>query len=272
MKTTTKRIETLVRLILPGKAVMKKLAKTAATYFTGFVLTVNPMVAAAREIPINPITPDVQDKIRESYQVVSGIEEGVAPQFEKLEKALKENKECVQRPSDKGCSAIKAQIGESAKEVLEQVEVKLPEIKKAIGSTAKALGVSIHKKSGLKNIDDMYQDISKSSALPKSRGPLSARLGNILSIFGSKSNTSILEMSLQTQADLIAATEMIDYLDLEISRLKTMIITDMDMGTINPDMAEVFSGVAELFGIDFDVDYALENATLENVTTDEWLE
>ena len=45
-------------------------------------------IAGAREVPINPITSDVKDKIRESVKLVNDVDEQVAPRVKELEKVF----------------------------------------------------------------------------------------------------------------------------------------------------------------------------------------
>ena len=62
---------------------MKKTLITA-----GCLLLLAAGIAGAREVPINPITSDVKDKIRESVKLVNNVDEQVAPKVKELEKVF----------------------------------------------------------------------------------------------------------------------------------------------------------------------------------------
>jgi len=81
-------------------------------------------------------------------------------------------------------------------------------------------------------------------------------------------NVSVLELSLRTQADLISATEYLEFLEAKISHQMVMVDMVQDFGVLSPEMAQVMRGVAELFGydVDFDATIVEEQAT----ATDDW--
>ena len=139
------------------------------------------------------------------------------------------------------------------KELLNTMAEDLPKVKNTINATARELGSSIRAKTRTKDIKGLYEHVAKKGKLPKIRGPLSKKLSEMLKAMGRpSSNVSILEMSLQTQADLIAASEILEFLEAKIDSQVIMIDIQQDFGVLSPEMASVMKGVAELFGYDVD--------------------
>jgi len=227
--------------------------------------------ASAREVPINPITPDIRDKLKESTLLVTNVEDSMAPRVSDLEKIYKTYTEtCEGKEADRGCVEIQNQIREKYKEVISTMAGEIPKVRNAVSSTARDLGISIRKKTHGKDLKELYEHVSKKGSLPKTRGPLSKKLSEMLRALGRPSvNISILELSLQTQADLIAASEILEYLDAEISR--QMVVVDMiqDFGVLSPEMASVMKGVAELFGYDVEFEAEVEPVATD-VIKDDW--
>ncbi len=227
--------------------------------------------AGAKEMPINPITRDVKEKIQESVRQVNQVDDMVAPKVKELEKAVKLYKPCEGKEEDRGCVEIKKQIGEKYSAVLESLADALPKIKKSVDATAKGLGKSIKAKTRRKDIKELYRNISKKSATPKARGPLSKKLGQLLKALGGSTKSSILELSLQTQADLIVASETLEFLDGKISQLSLMVELGQELPILSEEMAEVMKGVSELFGYDMDFQAGLEELEQESAyEEDDW--
>lgn len=210
--------------------------------------------APAKEVLINPITPDIRDRLKKSTELVSKVEDGMAPKVSEMEKIYKTFKDsCEGNEKDRGCVEIQNQIGEKYKEILSTMSGELPKVKNAIASTARDLGMSIQSKTRNRDIKDLYENISRKGKLPKVRGPLSKKLSEFLKALGRpNANFSVLELSLQTQADMIAASEILEYLEAEISRQMVMVDVVQDFGVLSPQMASVMKGVANLFGYEFD--------------------
>jgi len=221
-------------------------------------------VAYSREVPINPITPDVKDKIKESVRLVSNVDESVAPKVKDLEKIYNMYKPCLKAQDDKGCVQLKEQVGEKYQAVLNAIGDALPKMKKTLKATTQELGQSIQKRTRTKDVRSLYDHISKKAAAPKARGPLSKKLSKLLEALGGASNQSILELSLQTQTDLIAASETLEYLESKISQLSVMVELGQELPIISEEMAGVMKGVADLFG--YDLDFAPEVLTEEPKT------
>jgi len=208
-----------------------------------------------REVPINPITPDIRDKIRESTELVRNVEDSMAEKVNDLETVWKTYTEtCGESKDDRGCVEIQNQVKVLYKEVMRSMESNLPRLQQNIEATATQLGRSIKKKMQGKDMRELYEHVSKKGRMPKARGPLSKKLSEFMKMLrNSPTNISLLEVSLQTQADLVSASEILDYLNVEISRQVTMIDTVQDFGMLSPKMASVMRGVGEIFG--FDVDF-----------------
>ena len=209
-------------------------------------------MAVAREVPINPITSDVKDKIRESVKLVNGVDEQVAPKVKELEKIFQLYKPCIGREEDRGCVQLKDQISEKYGEVLESLGDALPKIRHTIQTTASGLGESIEAKTRRKDVRELYENISTKPAPPQVRGPLSKKLSQLLEALGGSSNMSILEMSLQTQADLISASDTVEFLESKVSQMTLMVELGQELPILSQEMASVMKGVAELFGYDLD--------------------
>ena len=228
---------------------MKKLVLLIGCFF---LTSIGP--ALAKEVMINPITPDIRDKLRESTDLVSHVEDTMAPKVTDLEKIFKTYTDtCKGNKEDRGCVEMQNQIREKYKEVLSAMESEMPKVKLAVSSTAQNLGQSIRAKTRSKDLKELFESVSEKGTLPKARGPLSKKLSELLNAMGRPStNVSILELSLRTQADLISANEILEYLDAEINR--QIVVVDMmrDFGVLSPEMASVMKGVAEIFGYDVD--------------------
>jgi hypothetical protein len=224
----------------------------------------------AREVPINPITPDIRSKLKESTVLVRNVEDSMGPKVSDLETIYKTYTEtCKGKESDRGCVEIQNQIREKYKEVLSTLANELPKVKRSVTNTANELGASLKKKTHGKDLKELYQHVSKKGTMPKVRGPLSKKLGEMLKALGRPStNVSVLELSLQTQADLVSATEILAFLEAEISR--QMVVVDMiqDFGALSPEMASVMKGVAEIFGYDMEFEPMVEEE--EGLGGDDW--
>jgi hypothetical protein len=115
----------------------------------------------AREVPINPITPDVKEKIKEPVKLVGNVDENVAPKVKDLENIFKMYTPCKGRDDDKGCVQLKEQIGEKRGEVIKEIGASLPEMKQTITSTAQSLGGSIKAKTMRTDLKSLYENLSK---------------------------------------------------------------------------------------------------------------
>lgn len=225
--------------------------------------------ALAREVMINPITPDIRDRLRESTDLVSHVEDTMAPRVTDLEKIYKTYTEtCKGKEEDRGCVEMQNQIREKYKEVLSAMESELPKVRLAVSSTAQSLGESIRTKTRNKDLNELFRGVSEKGTLPRVRGPLSKKLSELLKAMGRPStNVSILELSLRTQADLISANEILEYLEAEINRQIVVVDMMQDFSVLSPEMASVMKGVAEIFG--YDVDFGDSDEEPEP-KTDDW--
>ena len=148
---------------------------------------------------------------------------------------------------------------------------KLPKVNETVRSTARDLGQSIKAKTRSKDLKELYGDVAKKGTLPRIRGPLSKKLSELLQAMGShNSNVSVLELSLRTQADLISATEYLEFLEAKISHQMVMVDMVQDFGVLSPEMAIVMRGVADLFG--YDVDFEAVAVEEQAASTDDWRE
>ena len=148
------------------------------------------------------------------------------------------------------------------------MESELPKVRLAVSSTARSLGESIRTKTRNKDLNELFQGVSEKGTLPRVRGPLSKKLSELLKAMGRPStNVSILELSLRTQADLISANEILEYLEAEINRQIVVVDMMQDFSVLSPEMASVMKGVAEIFG--YDVDFGDSDEEPEP-KTDDW--
>jgi SMC interacting uncharacterized protein involved in chromosome segregation len=206
----------------------------------------------SKEVLINPITPDIKDRIKESVKLVGDVDSSIAPKVKDLEKIYEMYKPCLQSPDDRGCVQLKEQVGEKYKAVLDAIGESLPKMRKSIETTARKLGESIQKKTRTKDMKSLYSHVSEKAQAPKVRGPLSKKLSKLLEALGSSSKLSILELSLQTQGDMIAASETLEFLEGKISQLSLAVELGQEIPLINEEMAGVMKGVSDLFGYDID--------------------
>lgn len=211
------------------------------------------------EVPINPITPEIRDRLKESTELVGSVEDTMAPKVTDLETIYKTfNETCKGKDGDRGCVEIQNQLRQKYRDVLETMVGNLPEVRKSISTTARELGGSIKKKTMRKDVKELYKGLVEKGAPPKVRGPLSKKLSELLRAMGTaRQNVSILELSLRTQADMIAASEMLDYLEAQVSSQLAVLDITTDLGVLSPEMASVMRGVAELFG--YDVEFGPED-------------
>jgi len=231
------------------------------------VITTGP--AVAKEVPINPITGDIRNKLKSTTSLVSDVEDTMAPKVTRLAKIYKTYMDtCKGKEEDRGCAEIQNQIRERYKEVLSTMADRLPKVRDSVFSTARELGHSIKAKTRRKDLRELFERISKKGSFPKIRGPLSRKLSQLLKAMGSPDmNVSILELSLQTQADLIAATEYIEFLEAKISHQMVMVDMIQDFGVLSPEMASVMKGVSELFG--YDVEFEAPDVE-DGSISDDW--
>jgi len=224
----------------------------------------------AREVPINPITPDIRNKLKESTELISKVEDTLAPKVNELEKIYRTyNETCKDGGNDRGCVEIQNQLRQRYREILANMTEKLPKVKETVLSTARDLGHSIKTKTHRKDLKELYEEVSKKGTLPRIRGPLSKKLSELLQVMGPySSNVSVLELSLRTQADLISATEYLEYLEAKMSHQMVMVDMVQDFGVLSPEMASVMRGVSELFGYDVDFDASILEE--QKTATDDW--
>ena len=149
-------------------------------------------VAFSKELPINPITPDVKDKLKQSVDLVSNVDDSIAPKVKDLEKIYKAYEPCLKAPGDKGCVQLKEQVGEKYEAVLNAIGDALPKMKKAITDTAAGLGQSIQRQTRTKDIKSLYDHVSTKARAPVAKGPLSKKLSSLLEALGGSSNLSSL--------------------------------------------------------------------------------
>jgi len=218
-----------------------------------------PQAAVGKELPINPITPNVKNKIKESTRILSDVEDRMAPKVNEMEKMFKFYKQsCEGKDDDRGCVEIKTQIGQKYGDVLRTMEQALPKLKQSLSSSARELSHSIKKQTRGRDVNELYRDVAKKGSLPRARGALSKRLLGLLNAVGkSGSNVSLLELSLRTEADLISSTQILDYLEAEISRQIMMIDVSQGLPVLSPEMVGVMNSVSGLFGFD-DVEFEAE--------------
>jgi len=233
-----------------------------------FLLTVSGP-ALAKQVMINPITSDIRDKLRKSTDLVSNVEDTMAPRVTDLEKIYKTYTEtCTGNEDDRGCVELQNQIREKYKEVLSAMESELPKVKQSVSATAQNLGESIRAKTRNKELKEIFKGVLEKGTLPKAKGPLSKKLSELLKALGRPAtNVSILELSLRTQADLISANEILEYLEAEINRQIIMVDMTEDFGVLSPEMASVMKGVSEIFGYDSDFGGPVE---VSDAKPDDW--
>ena len=240
-----------------------------AILIIGCFLVISGGPVFAKEVLINPITPDIRDRLRESTDLVTNVEDTMAPMVTDLEKIYKTYTEtCKDNGKDRGCVEMQTQVREKYKDVLSIMEKDLPKVKQSVSQTAQNLGLSINAKTRNKTLKDLFDGIAEKGTLPKVRGPLSKKLSELLKALGRPStNVSVLELSLQTQADLISANEILEYLEAEINRQIVVVDMMQDFGVLSPEMATVMKGVAEIFGYDVDFGELDEGPP---ITHDDW--
>jgi len=226
----------------------------------------------AKEVPINPITPDIRENLKKSTRLIGSVEDTLAPKVKDLEKIYRTYREtCKGNEGDRGCVEIQNQLRERYKEVLSIMAGKLPKVKDTIFSTAQELGRSIRAKTHRKELKGLFEGIAKKGTLPRIRGPLSKKLSELLKVMGPHSSDfSILELGLQTQSDLISATEYIEYLEAKINHQIIMVDMIQDFGVLSPEMASVMKGVSKLFG--YDLDFGVPDVEEQETKTDDWRE
>jgi len=237
---------------------------------TGFLLTAMVWSVSAREVPINPITRDIRAQLRESTELIGNVENSMAPKVAELEKIYKTYTEsCIGKEEDRGCVEMQHQVRNKYKAILQAMVSELPKVRESVSRTGRELGKSIKTKTHTKELKSLLKEVSEKGTLPKIRGPLSKKLSELLKAMGRPTaNVSILELSLRTQADLISATELLDFLDAEISRQLVVVDMMQDFGAFSPEMASVMKGVGEIFG--YDADFGAP--AVEDVATvgDDW--
>jgi hypothetical protein len=214
----------------------------------------------AREVPINPITPDIRAKLKESTELIGKVEDKLAPRVKEMEKVFRTYREtCKGGGNDRGCVEIQNQLRQRYREVLTDMSEKLPKVRETVHAAARDLGQSIRSKTQRKDLKELLEEVSKKGALPKIRGPLSKKLSELLQAMGSNTaNVSVLELSLRMQADLIAAIEYLDFLDARMSHQMVLVDMVQDFGVLSPEMASVMKGVSDLFGYDAGFDLPVE--------------
>lgn len=244
--------------------------KTTIFIITGFFVMVTGWAVSAREVPINPITHDIRAQLRESTELIGSVENSMAPKVAELEKIYKTYTEsCKGKEKDRGCVEMQNQVREKYKAILQTMSNELPKVRASVSRTGQELGKSIKTKTHTKNLRSLLMEVSQKGTLPKIRGPLSKKLSELLKAMGRPTtNVSILELSLRTQADLISATELLDFLDAEISRQLVVVDMMQDFGALSPEMASVMKGVGEIFG--YEADFGTPVVDEVATVSDDW--
>lgn len=244
--------------------------KTNVFIIASFLLIAMGWPVSAREVPINPITQDIREQLRESTELIGNVENNMAPKVAELEKIYKTYTEtCKGKEKDRGCVEMQNQVRAKYKTILQTMVDEFPRVRESVFRTGQELGKSIKSKTHTKDLTSLLQDVSEKGALPKIRGPLSKKLSELLKAMGRPTtNVSILELSLRTQADMISATELLDFLDAEISRQLVVVDMMQDFGVLSPEMASVMKGVGEIFG--YDADFGAPVVEDVNTASDDW--
>ena len=91
------------------------------------------------------------------------------------------------------------------------------------------------------------------------RGPLSKKLSELLKALGRPStNVSVLELSLQTQADLISANEILEYLEVKNVTVDPLGSTDanvgIEMGILSVNLGRTYGRLKHSLNEEADID------------------
>jgi len=260
---------------------MKRTWLLALVLVALLICTLPVSAKTGKEIPLFRIPPEVTDNLSETRKMITQTQEKMASKVHDLDTLMKTYKEtCRGDSTDQGCVEMVNQIKQKYLGVLKTLEQEMPKIKTTITQTADKLGSTLKAKTHTKSLKNLYESISSKRALPKTTGPLSKRLNEMVNLIRKAGqgggNLSPLEMSLQTQADLVASTQALSYLESEITRQRLYVETVISFGDLSPMIGTVMGGVAEIF--DYDIDAGTEGAYEEVETTspggggDEWFE
>ncbi len=232
-----------------------RLISVISVFIAAFVL-VGLVQAQKRDIPIFKIPPEVTDNLGKTREMLMQVQDSMATKVHDLETMLKTYKEtCEGDTQDRGCAELLNQVKQQYLQVLKTLEKEMPKIKSTISQTADQLGKTLKAKTRYKSVKDLYENVSKKNALPPIRGPLSKKLNEIVSLMRKSRggrDVSPLELSLQTQADLIASADAMNYLEAEITRQRLFVETVVSFGDLSPMIGSVMASVSEIF--DYDIE------------------
>jgi len=234
---------------------MRRAQLTVMFLVVVLILVQSGFAQRGKEIPLFRIPSDVTDNLGETRKMLNDVQEKMATKVNDLDTLMKTYKEtCKGDQNDAGCVEMVNQIKQKYLGVLKTLEAEMPKIKGTIDQTAEKLGRTLKAKTRSKSVKDLYYSVSKKRALPKSTGPLSKRLNDMVKLIRRAGqgggNISPLEMSLQTQADLIASSQALTYLESEITRQRLFVETAVSFGDLSPMIGSVMGGVAEIFDYD----------------------
>lgn len=229
---------------------------SAVSVFALAVLLVGLAQAGQKDIPIFRIPPEVTDNLGKTREMIMQVQDSMATNVHDLETMMKTYKETCEGDSrDRGCAEMLNQVKQQYLQVLKTLEKEMPKIKGTISQTADQLGQTIKAKTRHQSIKDLYEDVSTKNALPPIRGPLSKKLNEIVGLMRQGHggvDVSPMELSLQTQADLIASADALNYLEAEITRQRLFVETVVTFGDLSPMIGTVMGSVSEIF--DYDID------------------
>ncbi|ACL03810.1 hypothetical protein Dalk_2116 [Desulfatibacillum aliphaticivorans] len=228
--------------------------------------------AMAGEIPINPVTPDIRDKVHESYQLVADVDKNVGPKIREMEKLWNSSEPCREsgKEYDAGCVEIKRQIREKYIAILDGLEKSFPKIEGSLSQTSERLGRSIHNKTAGKTLEQVYQSTSGGPPVSQPQGMLSKKLYGMLKALSIDSDQSLLEVGLRYQSDLIDANEMLGILKAKVGQQLARAKLDMAMPEISDEMAIVLQGVSDFLGYDSQFGSAEDEYLITTDHYDSW--
>ncbi len=207
----------------------------------------------------------VLEEIKQTGNVAQELESGLQPVIARLDQQqrLYLDSKCDGAEADAGCDQLARQLATTYLEMLQVMEVRLPEMEQAVNHTRKGLEKRLRRELGQKKTAWDLQETLLGKAgrrgathKPRLRGRSGMRLSdrfrqyyNLVARPGQQGNGSLAVVAADIYLDMEEASELIARTREEISRATLMGELNQSMGVITPQMHQVVAGVKSiLFG------------------------
>lgn len=210
---------------------------------------------------INLFSSEVIDNIRETGGAAKSMEsslQSILHNLDKQQKLFVESR-CQGAEQDPGCAQIRQQLTNAYMQMIDTMEVKLPEMEQTVAATQRMLGKRIRAELGHKMTARDLQGLIKGGDRREARTSrrhqgrsMSSRFEDYLKLVSTGSgrgNNSLSVMAAELYLDSTDVKHFIGLISQEIARTRLLVELGNAWGIVNDDMFKTVEGVKSiLFG------------------------